>query len=203
MEIDPYVRNDWSCEDVLNVSVCECMEVTCCYPCVYAAALSRECSATPTQPRSLCCCTPWGCPAAVFPPAAGVLIRVRQQQTDGPASACAGLLRATAYETCCCICVGAPCAMNEFRCETPLNIGRLLLDSTGEFTVVDRRSPAYIAPSPALSETPCPNGSSPERPTAGCPPSPPQTTAASPTPPPRRSADGSRRTDDRSESDSD
>ena len=106
MEIDPYVRDDWSCEDVLNVSVCECLEVTCCYPCVYAAALSRECSATPTQPRSLCCCTPWGCPGAV-PPAAGVPIRVRQQQTDGPASACAGLLRATAYETCCCICVGA------------------------------------------------------------------------------------------------
>lgn len=204
MQVEPYVRNDWSCEDVCSVSVSECTEVVCCCPCVYAAAFSREYSIVPTQPRPLCSCSVGGCiVGGLLPPVAGVVVRARQLDTEGCGDTCVELLRAVVYETCCCICVGAPCAMNEYRCEAPMQIGQLLLDSSGEFTVVDSTPTGYMASPVATTEPPCPAGSSPATTEAGSPPSPPPATEASLPSSATVESTATARTGDRSESDSD
>lgn len=162
MQIEPEVRNDWSCEDLFSVSVSECLVVICCYPCVYASALSRELSIVPTQPRSLCSISPGGAVGILFPPIAGIIIRARQMTADSCGHQCVNILQAILYETCCCFCVGAPCAMNEYRCEPQMSIGTLLLNENGEFVVVDDRHDSYIADNSRLENTPCQTSLSPE-----------------------------------------
>ena len=169
---DAVLREVWDAEDALSMAVLDCAVAGCCYPCVYGAGLDRHCSEPPTQPRPVCDCTAVCCLGSLLPPITGVVVRA-QQHRGSPAARAAAVARAFVVETCCCVCAGAPCSMNDYRLEVPLNVGRLLLEpQPGDFVAVD----GYIAPKReverAQSSPACRHGSSPAT-AAGSSPSPP------------------------------
>ena len=137
-------REAWTCEEAAAISVMDCGVSLCCYPCVYGASLGRECSKTPTQPRMLFDCTAVCWLGAILAPCTGVFIRMLQRPSNEKVVRAA--VAAITHETCCCLCFGAPCAMNDFRLETPLDLRGLLIDRTQEFVAAE----AYIPPPTAL-----------------------------------------------------
>ena len=158
---DAVLREAWDAEDALSMAVLDCVVAGCCYPCVYGAGLDRHCSEPPTQPRAVCDCTVVCCLGSLVPPITGVVVRARQHK-GSPVARATAVARAIFVETCCCLCAGAPCSMNDYRLEVPLNIGRLLLEQEpGDFVAVD----GYIAPQKPRerpqSSPACRHGSSP------------------------------------------
>jgi len=158
----------------------------CCYPCVYGAGCSRECSAPPTNPRSTCDCTLWWCAGAVLPPLTGIVVRARQAEGFGCGASMGTAAWAFVLETCCCVCVGAPCAMNEYRLEMPINISELLLNSAANFTVVDTQESAYIPTSSRPVSPQWQAGSSPATSRGSS----PRLDGPTPEPSPRENGDG-------------
>lgn len=106
----PVINGPWSCDDCLDLTIGQCLVATFCYPCVYGAAFQRVCRA-PTKQRGVCGCLDyvWWC-GVCCPVVAGVVVRSRYAEQPRP-----GWCRACCYETACCLCVGAPCAMDDFR----------------------------------------------------------------------------------------
>ena len=157
---DTVLLGAWMLDDALNMAVIDCAVAACCCPCVYGAGLRRHCSAPPTQPQPVCDCTLWCCVGSLLPPLTGVVVRARQAR--GPLCSVSGasaVAHAVVLETCCCLCGGAPCAMNDYRAEVPLNVGRLLLEQPDEVVPVD----TYIASPPVIMQArpqsmPCSTG---------------------------------------------
>lgn len=181
---EPYVRREWSCEEAAAVSVLDfCVALICC-PCVYGAGCSRECGKRPSKPRSACDCSVWWCIGMLVPPLTGIAIRTRQADGFGCGASVLTAAESVALETCCCVCVGAPCAMNEYRLDEPINISELLLMHPDEFTVVDTQTNEYIAArtEQTVTSRPCPIGSSPETAGASLRPSTPTASIAHPFP---------------------
>lgn len=106
----PVINGPWSCDDCLDLTIAQCLVATFCYPCVYGSALQRVCR-TPTKQRGVCECLDyvWWC-GACCPVCTGIIVRSRYAENPRP-----GWCRSFCYETVCCLCVGAPCAMDDFR----------------------------------------------------------------------------------------
>ena len=136
IEFLPVVNGPWTCDECLDISLGQILIATFCYPCLYGAVLQRVCR-TPQEQRALCAVDDWvwwgGC---CCPVCAGIVARKRFSDRPRP-----GWCRAACYETVCCVCIGAPCAMDDFRlynCE----IGTLLTDP--DIELYDDKSPYAI-----------------------------------------------------------
>lgn len=94
-----------SVDDVCDTTVRTCYHATCCYPCVYGAALHRLVYSTRFH-APLCTPSPWWV-AGMVPCVGAVCLRVKSESR----CACCSVLK----DTVCCCCTGAPCRADDYR----------------------------------------------------------------------------------------